>query len=559
MYLKDLMCISLMLLVWCCLPAPAAGQPAASISGQVTIGGRPVIGRKVLIARVRRLGAPTGPVVFGDPSEGGMIFSAVTDAEGRYQLGGLAAGDYEVSVTASGAYLLAGEEGRRFRRLTLETGKAARNIDLTLVRGATITGRLTDADGVPLIGTQVQLIPVDPDERGDVYQIRKFVTDDRGLYRAYGLPAGRYRVGSDGLWGDTGGVRASVKRHRLIYYPGTTEEAAATVLAVKEGEELAEIHLKLAPRLEMYEVTGRVFEAETDHPVSQVTIHCFGYDSANQPIMNYSSKPTIDAEGRFRFKGLPTGHYDLSLEFPEGQRHYYYEPLKFEVKEANVGGLELKLRRGATIRGRVVPDQDRNPALREHLFEVSVTADPQGNGRIESGGSSSLIDVDGSFSVTGLPPGITALRISNSSRERRFYVLRVERDDVDVSRGLEIKPGETIRGIRMTVAYGTGAIRGRLNLAGRTPPRGMLFTAYARNLSDPGRHDFDGWANVNEQGRFAIEGLIDGEYEVTVSNSRQSIEQPSFSTSKRVRVTEAAAPPLTVTVDLSRPRREEEQ
>lgn len=66
-------------------------------------------------------------------------------------------------------------------------------------------------------------------------------SDDRGVYRLYGLPAGRYLVslGSPNLPDfrpvDPGGTRA---HFAPVYYPGVTDEAQAKVVEVKLGAEV---------------------------------------------------------------------------------------------------------------------------------------------------------------------------------------------------------------------------------------------------------------------------------------------------------------------------------
>src|SRR5262249_61173001 len=101
------------------------------------------------------------------------------------------------------------------------------NIALTLARGGVITGRVTNSDGRPVIAERISLAIV-----GANGQVQPFngsarsgyETDDRGVYRIYGLPAGPCLVSAGG--GDRPGVSRRI-RYPLTYYPDAVEQAQA--------------------------------------------------------------------------------------------------------------------------------------------------------------------------------------------------------------------------------------------------------------------------------------------------------------------------------------------
>ncbi len=127
--------------------------------------------------------------------------STKTDAEGRYRLNGLAPGRYHVAPVAP-AHIMP-EEGFGFigrqqgRSLILNPGENIENVDFRLTRGGVITGRVTGDDGKPVVGEFVQITPEEgnrPAHQSFRPDRSEMQTDDRGVYRVYGLPAGRYRV-----------------------------------------------------------------------------------------------------------------------------------------------------------------------------------------------------------------------------------------------------------------------------------------------------------------------------------------------------------------------------
>src|SRR5207244_12335072 len=63
-----------------------------------------------------------------------------------------------------------------------------------------ITGRVTDAENKPVVEERVSLQSVDENGAPSRFGVfsspndQMYQTDDRGIYRIYGLPAGRYKV-----------------------------------------------------------------------------------------------------------------------------------------------------------------------------------------------------------------------------------------------------------------------------------------------------------------------------------------------------------------------------
>src|SRR6185503_7050296 len=99
-----------------------------------------------------------------------------------------------------------------------------------LVPGGVITGRVVDSEGQPLIEQHVAVVPAD--ERAQRRPNASGVaTDDRGVYRIFGLPAGRYKV-SVGDPNFYSGVRPRVVTQ--TFYPDVTDAAKAGIVEVKE-------------------------------------------------------------------------------------------------------------------------------------------------------------------------------------------------------------------------------------------------------------------------------------------------------------------------------------
>lgn len=173
-------------------------EASGSITGRVTVGGKPAARVTVVLTPADRNPLQPPPA------------RATTDEEGRFTIRSVPAGSYTVlphtPALVVGADTSFAQPGKT---VTLGDGEEVDEIDFSLVKGGVITGRVTDAEGRPLIEQRVSLIRVD--ERGQrvptpYFNPFMYSSDDRGVYRIYGLLPGRYKV-SVGEAPDSGVVR----------------------------------------------------------------------------------------------------------------------------------------------------------------------------------------------------------------------------------------------------------------------------------------------------------------------------------------------------------------
>lgn len=132
------------------------------------------------------------PVDFG--SGGYRRVQARTDREGRYQMEGFPAGDYDVTIQ------MVGRENYVAPCGTVEV-PAGRNVEhLIEVQGHSLSGRVTRKDsGAPLGERSVQITATPIEIAGDGVQKRSgqgsmAFADEGGYYRFAGLPPGTYEI-----------------------------------------------------------------------------------------------------------------------------------------------------------------------------------------------------------------------------------------------------------------------------------------------------------------------------------------------------------------------------
>ena len=231
-------------------------EPTGSVSGRVTLGDKAVPRAVVMLTTSERGFQRTPPA------------RATTDEDGRYRLTGVPAGSYTIApftpafvVPAETSYAQPG------KTITLSEGEEVDGIDFSLTRGSVITGRVTDADGRILIEQRVNIIRVD--ERGQrlpssYFNRFGFGTDDRGVYRLYGLAPGRYKV-SVGDSPDSGTVRIGFGGgvYTRTFHPDVLEESKAAVIEASAGSEATNVDIKLARASNTYAATGRVLDADS--------------------------------------------------------------------------------------------------------------------------------------------------------------------------------------------------------------------------------------------------------------------------------------------------------
>ncbi|MEP7271824.1 MAG: carboxypeptidase-like regulatory domain-containing protein [Acidobacteriota bacterium] len=556
----------------------------ASISGRVTKDGKPSANVTVTITEF-----PPGIREARIFSIGGREFvdrysyQTNTDAEGRYQFEALPAGQYQVTPKAHAYLPASGAHGLdALVRVTLDEGEARGKVDFALVRGGVITGRVTDEDGRPQIGRTVRLMQsVGENEWREVQNVhgRAFETDDRGVYRIFGLRKGRYiaRAG-----GENDAIRHAIngKRAQVTYYSDVVKQEEATVIEVAEGTEITSIDIKLRDPGTTYTASGRVINSETGKPLADVNVSCFPVENEADQSGNSVAGPTTDGDGYFTAIGLKPGKYKAKLSPPQEGGDYYGEGTYFEVSDGDVSGLEVLARRGAVINGVVTFEESGGDASAQTpLSQLRLSAQVYKEyfvGTIRSqrmaGWLHSKIGHNGEFRLTGAPQGRMTIQVTGDS-STAIHLLRIELDGIEVRDGLEIGSGEKVIGLRVIVSQGTGSIRGSVKVIGGTLPEGVqLSVQVVRESPEPtggvahreGPVRTGGAAGVDEKGRFFIKGLLMGEYDLIISwgsgnyaqlDPNLRIPQPP---KQRIRVTNGAETEVSLTIDLSRKEQEKQ-
>ncbi len=516
----------------------------SSVSGRVTIKEKGIGGVMVAL-RKSEVQMPYEP-----------FQKATTDVDGFYRITNVPPGNYEVIPTVP-AFVPADRKDPRAKHVLVGDDDTVEGINFALVRGGVITGRVTDADGRPLIQQQVTIFQENAFNQSSqqpqrpIFPATTAQTDDRGIYRVYGLPAGRYKVAS-GRSDETfmGGTSPGRSTYKQVFHPDVTEQDKAKVIEVSEGSEANDVDITLGRALQTFMATGRVIDGERGLPVPNVRFNV--QRIVGQRLEFVNTLAVSNVQGDFIIEGLIPGKYGINM-FPNQNQsnELRAETLNFEITDQDISGVVVKLVKGATVSGVVVIETEDKAVLAK-LPELQLRAymTAAGGGMVSSSATSPIAP-DGSFRLAGLAGGNLFLNIGVPNRPlppKGFNVARMERDGVVATRGIEVKDGENVTGVRVILSYGSAIIRGVVALENGPLPQGARVSI---SLGKPGeRHLGLRPPVVDERGRFLIEGIPAGTYELTTIIGITTQQKAARVFKRIVTVQDGSTTDVTITVDM---------
>ena len=523
----------------------------ATVSGRVTLKGEPARGVTVILQ--------------GQNPGGSSSPRARTDESGRFRFTAVAAGKYSFSALAPG-YASPEDIGNGVlsKTLNIAEGEKIDNIDVEIRRGGVIAGRITDSQGRPAIEENITLSKFDRNNLPQSYRSYNsrnpyiYRTDDRGVYRIYGLPEGRYlvNVGYAYAPGDYS-VTSDRTFYPRVFYSNATSESEAKVIEVTEGSEATDVDITVPDQKEAREISGRVVDAGTGRPAADVEIVFVGVLSDGRHGRWGGDRMTSGPDGGFSiFIGAP-GKYALNVH--PSSNGYIGDPLIIDISEGDATGVELKVHRGAaSISGMVVIEGTNDPKVLAKLSQVTVDAYVDRIDQSKPGVRSApaKVNADGSFRISGLQAGKAMISMSPPPDMRGVTVARIERNGTPAHEGIGIDDGGHVTGVRVVLLYGALTLRGAMKVIGGALPAGYGFYAQARRTDQNAQYKQG--AFLDERGQFVIENLAPGEFEIRIHPypgvARFDLEFRDLVSSFKQKVVLGSdnQQPVTVVVDLSR-------
>lgn len=502
-----------------------AGKTGGAISGRVTVHGKGLAGVTVTL----RAGG------FGQ-AQNQTAPLATTDVDGKYRITDIPIGSYVVMpvapvYTVPGASRLIAANSA----VVITGNETVDNIDFSLIRGGVVTGKVTDTDSRPIIDQAVSLQNMDnnqPRGGGPPAPVGSFRTDDRGVYRIYGVPTGHYvvSVGAQQRFSAFATVNGQ-QAYKQTFHPDATDQAQAATFEVVEGAEVPNVDITVGRTIDEYSVSGAVLDSSSNAPVPNVgfSLSVLAGGGDRQRAMGLMSLPIIsDSNGQFRIDNLPAGRYQVSVA-PQSGAGMFGQSSPFDVINQDVTGIQVSATKGASLSGMIGLDanQQQDPSILGELLQLQIqiyvqAAGNRGFGAAEMAASAQTVPLngDGTFQVSGLPAGTTrfALMAPDPALQGAFKLLRIERTGVVQARGVTVKSGDNITDVRLVAAYADATVIGLVKFQnGTLPPGARVFARLAAVGPGQGRGLANqGMANVDERGRFLIQNVPAGNYTLTV-------------------------------------------
>jgi hypothetical protein len=335
----------------------------------------------------------------------GSSFATETKSGGKFQIEHVPPGKYSINAQRPGFSLQReGPPGTPAKPLVVEGGQDVAVV-VKLEPQCVVTGKVTDADGDPLRNASVVAMRyMYVGGKRTLNQAASAQADDRGEYRLFGVPPGKYYIQASNSRGDFismdgNSARFSVETQALdapTYYPGTTVSAEASALNLAAGGEARGIDIRLGKQ-PVFHVRGTMPApprppAPPPRPVtgtglriSQTTVGMRGGGVnlqllADSPRMNMGGFPMSMSESNglasFEFSGVPAGTYTLSATRSE-DGHTLHARESVVVSGSDVGGLSLNFVPAFDVTGKIVFEGD--PVGK--LETMRVRFGPPGNTR----------------------------------------------------------------------------------------------------------------------------------------------------------------------------------
>jgi protocatechuate 3,4-dioxygenase beta subunit len=456
-------------------------------------------------------GAILRAVVFVRPLPQGSATQVFTDDVGHFELSKLAPGRYVVSVTA-GEFLAthARYDGGVFELRPGET----RELNIALPRALAISGRVIDEDGVPLARVGLRGRNLSTGYAGDVNSLRR--TDDRGVFRLFGLPPGRYVVCAQVFDSITIGKTVVQKKERFVEtcYPSAAEEQAQPIALIDSDVEAIEIRMQ---RRRTYTISGTVVDA-SGTPVQPTTLTLWRIKSRGS-----SGSGQRTSGSAFTISDVAPGKYVVSAQLGESAPDTVPKALggvPVEITSEDVSGLLVMMKAAGRARGRITFDEG-SPA---DLNTANVRVEPT---LIDRPGISMYafpapVSPDLTFQLDNVN-GPHVMRVSGLPAEWIVKSIRYRnREILDTPAELDGDPRSDTMDITLT--------RRAAELSGRVlDERGNPAVSARVHLFPADRARWEGWlrgaARSDASGAFRVRNLVDGDYFLTAisANDQEAI------------------------------------
>jgi len=369
-----------------------------------------------------------------------------TDDQGKFSFTGLEAGTYGLSFSGL-PYVRQAYGQKTFpgsgMALVLTNGQSIKALVMHLMRTGAMTGRVQDPAGKPLSAIPVHILKSVYDANGKrtFQDSGKTTTDDRGVYRIYGITPGHYYAAAGGVISGVNAIDAfyqpplispnEVPEARAItFYPRSGDAAGASSIEILPGGDYTGVDFVLEPQV-LYRVRGHAIDIRTGKPPADATVRINRAPlsgETTQEIGNYTA-----STGFVEAAGLAPGTYAIGVATDAlTARGGSY--LNVTVGNSDIENIVWTLSPASTLKGRFIVDgltPTSWPKIEFGLQPVIPEMIPQGE----------LLDNSGAFAITNVIPGDYRVEIHGVSP---YYVKSIRYGGGEIlGKTLQYSAGDT--------------------------------------------------------------------------------------------------------------------
>lgn len=409
--------------------------------------------------------------------------STITDREGKFQINDLDPLSYRVFASLSAYTYLT-----TFEDVWSTSHRIGDSVTVVLTKGGVITGTVTTQTGEPIVGVRVYARIT----RGESSHLSRFLnsyqrertTDDRGVYRIYGLATGTYVVWAGGS-GGSNSEEDAFDSDIPTYSPASTRDTAGEI-SVRAGQETTNVDIAYRGEPGRI-VSGSARRLETGEQAGfGISLTTVG-KSGSEWSLSTAQEP--NAKG-FMFRGVDDGDYEIAAISMSQTGQSAIISKRVRVRGADVTGIELVTQPMASVSGRVVLEESKaaectgkqRPLLSETLVSASpdesqaTVFHPQFRWFL---GLPANPDAQGNVSIKNIMPGRYFFVPQFSAKY--WYLQSITLPlaagtKTDAARTwTTFKSGDRLSGLTITLAQGAASLHGELVLKeGETQPEGAF-------------------------------------------------------------------------------------
>jgi len=440
------------------------------------------------------------------PEKGLGRQDTITDEQGTFSFTNLTAGTYKLRVWSPGFIL--DDSSEAAGQIILDKAEERSGIVLRLIKGGVITGRLVDEDEEPVSAVNVSVIPVisgQDDKRINMLPLGTY-TDDRGTYRIFGIPPGRYQIAANAS-------KSYFSRHTrsliVTYYPTTAFRSQATEIEVGAGQLIEGLDFKLLNR-KGFTVAGRVTRKDGSIPLADTLV------SIKEKDGKLSSRSMgTDGQGRFTFDGLPAGEYEVYAE-PRREKDLLNEFKTIAIDGTDLLNVDFELITGATISGIIKMSDGKRPEKIQDSRMYILHNEAHYRGLYPYTQWPRRINSDNSFIIGGVPGAEVQLVIQPSNPD--YYVFSILRGEEKLSTAkLDVPAGEHISNIIIVLSDGAASLEGVVkNKDSQKVASGVGVTLLPvdDNKREAALYNYS--TQSDSAGKYKVTGIAPGKYYVIV-------------------------------------------